>query len=364
MFYPYVADDAVVRVEKVMRDRWIGQGGLVNQFEREVEKTLSIPYAIAVNCSSSALRLALSICGVGPGDEVITTPLTCTLTNHPILEQFAVPVFADIQYETGNISPTDIESRISERTKAILCTHWGGAPSDLDEINKIGRKHRLTIIEDASEAFGASYKGIPIGAVSRFTAFSFQAIQIITTGEGGMLATLQPEDAQMARIQRWYGIDRETRKSNLLGYFDFDITLVGYGYHMTNLAAAMGLGNLPALETQKGRRQQTVDRYHQGLRNVPGVTLLINPADRVSSNHFFTIHVEKRDDFCRMMRSQSIEVSIVHYRNDAYTVFGGLRDDLPNLERFDKTYIALPSHAFLTLEDVEYIIASIQAGWG
>src|SRR4030066_2337460 len=118
MFYPYVADDAIIRVEKVMRDRWIGQGGLVNQFEREVEKTLSISHAIAVNCSSSALRLALSICGVGPGDEVITTPLTCTLTNHPILEQFAVPVFADIQYETGNISPTDIESRITERTKA------------------------------------------------------------------------------------------------------------------------------------------------------------------------------------------------------------------------------------------------------
>jgi perosamine synthetase len=256
-----------------------------------------------------------------------------------------------------------VERRITERTKAIVCTHWGGYPADLDELGQIARKYNLPVIEDASETFGATYKGRAIGSISRFTAFSFQAIQIMTMGEGGMLAALDSADAEVACTQRWYGINRDTRKPNHLGYYDFDITTVGFGYHLTNLAAAMGIGNLSTLDLQKRHRQVIVDRYRSALRDVPGVTLLANASDRVPSNHFFTIHVENRDEFCRMMNASGIQVSIVHYRNDAYTAFGGLRSDLPGLEAFSKTYIALPSHMYLTDEDVDRVIKAIQAGW-
>jgi len=363
MFVPYVADEAIASVEKLLRSRWIGQGNIVDEFEREVERVLGVSHAVAVNCSSSALRLALDMCGVRPGDEVITTPMTCTLTNHPILEQFAVPVFADIQFDTANIDPSDVERRITDRTRAIVCTHWGGYPCDLEELNRIAACHRLPVIEDASEAFGATYHERRIGSISRFAAFSFQAVQLITTGEGGMLITRDASDAEDARSRRWYGIDRLRRTPNVLGYYDFDIIKVGYGYHITNLAAAIGLANLSSLECQRLRRNVLAQRYRQAFADLPGVSLLRSDPDRISSNHFFTLHVQRRNDFCRMMVGRGIQVSIVHYRNDAYTVFGGIRRDLPELDRFTNSYIALPLHMNLTDDDLEYILGSVIAGW-
>lgn len=363
MFHPYVSEAAVERVNQLLRSRWIGQGSVVDEFEKSIEKKLNIQHAVAVNSSSSAIRLALTMAGVRPGDEVVTTPMTCTLTNHPILEQFARVVFADIQYESGNIDPADVEHRITPLTKAIVCTHWGGQPSDLTELNEIANRHGLSVIEDASEAFGATYQGKPIGSVSRFAAFSFQAIQILTTGEGGVLAIRDDAGNKLARILRWYGIDRDQRKPNSLGYYDFDITSVGFGYHMTNIAAAIGLENLKALDDQLLHRRTIVQQYRSELRDVPGITLLAEKTDRVSSNHFFTMHVERREDFVKKMVDRGIEVSVVHFRNDVYTVFGGFRDDLSGLERFSKSYIGLPTHMYLSPEDVEHIIDSVKSGW-
>lgn len=363
MFYPYVSPGAIDRVSQTLQDRWIGQGALVDEFEKALEQTFGLKHVVAVNASSSALRLALSIVGVSPGDEVITTPLTCTLTNHPIIEQFAKPVFADIQPDTGNIDPTDIEHRITPRTKAILCTHWGGMPPDLAELQGIASQFGLPVIEDASEALGAIYAGKPVGTISQFTAFSFQAVQTLTTGEGGALVSTSEAFSDQARVQRWYGIDRKHRTPNQMGYYDFDITLPGFGYHMTNIAAALGLEGLKALPALQLRRVAIAAQYRSALKNVNGLTLLREQIDRESSSHFFTINVERRDDFFRMMKSNKIEVSVVHYRNDAYTMFGGLRSDLPCLDRFSETYIALPTHAGLTEEDIHRIIAAVQGGW-
>lgn len=185
MFHPYISEKAILEVEKVIKSRWIGQGHLVAELEDKFKETIGVQFAVAVNSVSSAIRLALALSGVGPGDEVITTAQTCTATNHPILEQFAVPIFADIQYLTGNIDPKDIETRITSRTKAILCSHWGGYPCDMDEIHSFAKKFDLVVIEDASDAVGARYKDRPIGVISPFTCFSFRAVQQVTTAEGG-----------------------------------------------------------------------------------------------------------------------------------------------------------------------------------
>ena len=133
MFSPYMSSRAIERASEVLHTPMIGQGALVDEFEQTIRRALALSYVVAVNNSSSAIRLALDICGVKPGDEVVTSPLTCTLTNHPILEQFAIPIFADIQPDTGNIDPDDVERRITPNTKAIVCTHWAGTPCDLDE---------------------------------------------------------------------------------------------------------------------------------------------------------------------------------------------------------------------------------------
>jgi perosamine synthetase len=363
MFYPFIADEATERVGQVLKSRWVGQGTLVDELEAGVCRSLAIPFAVAVNASSSAIRLALTICGVRPGDEVITTPMTCTLTNHPILEQFARIVFADIQFDSGNIDPADVERRITPHTRAIICTHWGGQPADLHELNEIANRHGLAVIEDASEAFGATYRDTPIGRVSRFAAFSFQAIQIISAGEGGLLAVRDEGAFRQARTLRWYGIDRDRRVPNVLGYYDFDIPSVGFGYHLTNTAAAIAVENLKTLERQQAHRRAVVHRYREAFGRLPGVTLLGLKEDRESSHHFFTMHVERRDDFCRKMQSKGIEVSIVHYRNDVYTVFGGIRSDLEGLERFSRSYIGLPTHMHLSPDDIERVIDTVSSGW-
>lgn len=363
MFCPHTSDSAATRVAQVLRGRWIGAGALVDEFETAVAGYLGLPHAVAVNGAAAAIRLALVISGVGPGDEVISTPMTCTLTNHPILEQLARVVFADIQYDTGNLDPADVARRITPRTKAILCTHWGGQPADLDELSQIAEANRIPLIEDASEAFGASYRGRRIGMISPFTAFSFQAIQILNTAEGGMLAVRDPASAEAARSLRWFGIDRARRRPNALGYYDFDIQQVGYGYHMTNLTAAIGLENLNTVPAQKAHRIRVVNRYREALGAVPGLSLLPEKRDRESSHHFFSVHVEKRPEFWRSMRARGVEVSIVHARNDCYSVFGGRRDDLPCLNRFSESYIALPAHAQLRDEDVEHVIETVRGGW-
>jgi perosamine synthetase len=363
IFHPYVSNEAINNVVKVLTSRWIGQGDLVEEFEKALEKQLKLKNVVLVNSSSSALRLALSIIGVKPGNEVITTPMTCTLTNHPILEQFAKPIFADIKYESGNIDASDIEHRITAKTKAIICTHWGGMPCDLDEIHQIAKRNGLAVIEDASEAIGAKYKDKPIGNISPFTVFSFQAIQIITTGEGGALVTTNIKNSDLARIQRWFGIDRKRRRPNKVGYYDFDIKYIGFGFYSTNLNSALGLANISHLSELLKYRQKIADKYYSELSKVKGINLFKRYTDRRSSNHFFTVHVQNRNNFCKKMADYGIEVSIVHYRNDNYTIFGGLRKDLPNLDRFSQSYIALPNHMSLSLDDVDYIISTIKSGW-
>lgn len=363
MFHPHVAAEAIDAVVTTLRGRWIGQGPRVEAFERQLEQTLGLEHAVAVSSGAAAVRLALAVAGVQPGDEVITTPMCCTATNQPILEQFARPVFADIQYGTGNIDPADIAHRMTDRTKALLCVHWGGYPADLHELHEVAQRCGVPVIEDATDALGATYRGRPIGTLSRFTAFSFQAIQQVTTGEGGMLALTDPNDVDAATRRRWFGIDRKSRRPNGVGYYDFDVCEAGYGYHMTDIAAAMGLVHLGQLPAIASRRASIASRYRAALRDVPGVRLFDSRDDRTSAHHLFTIHVERRADFVRMMAARHIEASIVHERNDVYAVFGGRRGDLPTLDQFAGTHISIPLNQHLADDDVERVIAAIQGGW-
>ncbi len=363
MFSPHMSPRAIERTTEVLRTPMIGQGQVVDEFERAIQKTLCLSYVVGVNNSSSAIRLALDICGVKPGDEVVTTPMTCTLTNHPILEQFAKLVFADIQLDTGNIDPVDVARRITPKTKAIVCTHWAGTPCDLDELNVIARQHGLAVIEDASEAFGATYRGRSVGLHSRFIAFSFHAIQIVTATEGGVLAMQMASDDGLARMKRWYGIDRIGRKPTVLGYYDFDVNTMGFGYYLTNVSAAIGIENLATLADQQAHRQKIAEVYWQGLTDIAGLTLLRHHDDRCPSYHFFTVLVDRRDEFCRKLDTAGVRVSIVHARNDEYSIFGGIRSDLPNLDRFSKSYIGLPMHMGMDEGDATRIVNVIRSGW-
>jgi len=369
MFHPWINLAAAEEVLDTLTTRhedgrlWVGEGPKVAQFEEALCKRFGYEWAVALCNGTAALRLALAMAGVGPGDEVITTAQTCTATNTPILEQFAKPVFADIQYWTGNIDPEDIEPRITEKTKAIIVVHWAGYPCDLDEIHAVAAKYDLPVIEDAAHALGATYHGQSIGAISQYTMFSFQAIKQLTTGDGGLLCIRSQEHYDEARRRRWFGIDRRNRVKRLDGYAFWDQTEVGYKYHMNDISASIGLGNMRDLGDRLARRHQIVQHYRHELVQVPGVALFEQKADRTSGNWLFTMHVDRRDDFCRMMQAAGVEVSVVHVRNDLHGVFGPRRRDLPHLDRYEQTAVSLPLHDYLTDKDVAYVLNHIKGGW-
>jgi perosamine synthetase len=277
--------------------------------------------------------------------------------------QGAVPVFADIDSLTGNILPDSIAEKITPRTKAIMPVHWGGYPCDLDEINALASKHGIVVIEDAAHALGATYKGRPIGAISRLTAFSFQAIKHLTTGDGGALCCLEERDAHIAFTQRWFGIDRASSKPSILGERVYDIISVGYKYHMNDLSAALGLGNLEDFFERLLRRQEIASIYRQQLQGVMGLQLLKLEEDRTSAYWLFTMLVERREDLIRKLAGQGIPASVVHLRIDHNSVFGGIKEDLPGQSEFNEKQVAIPIHENLTEEEIEYIIVCIKEGW-
>jgi perosamine synthetase len=359
----HISERAIERAVATLRSGYVGDGPVVREFEGKVADLVQARHAVAVNSGTSALSLALALYAIGPGDEVITTAQTFVATSHVILAAGATPVYADVQYMTGNMDPADIEGRITPRTKAILPVHWAGYPCDMDEILDIATRHALPVIEDAAQAFGAVYRNRPIGSLSSITCFSFQAVKQLTTAEGGMLTLQVEEDFEAARRRRWFGIDRVRRKPLINGYYDYDTWEPGYGYHMTDVTAALGLAHLEDLPALLQRRQAIAARYRAALANASGVRLFEQRDDRMSGCGLFTMHVEERDQFCRAMRERGIQVSVVHVRNDQYTIFGGLRDDLPNLDRLSETYISIPMHNRLTDEDVEYVITCILQGW-
>ena len=366
LFNPALNKERILeRLAEVLNNKIIGEGAIVKEFEQKIGDFLADIYpsssynCVAVNSATSAIHLAYILAGIKEGDEVITPVLTCTATNHPLLWLRAKPVFADIQEDTLNIDPKDVEKKITSKTKAIVVMHNGGMPCDMDEILAIAQKNNLKVIEDAAQAFGGEYKGKKLGTIGDFGCFSFQAIKTLTCGDGGMLVCKNEEDAERAKRLRWYAIDREQQKkreslvpSKFCKMFEqramtFDIEETGYKYNMTNIDASIGLANLEKIYEWLKYRKELVDIYREKL---PQKCLLRKVEE--NANWLFQILVDDREKFQREMGKQGIETNMVQLRNDIYAIFGGERLNLPNMDNLEERYVSLPLHCNLTKEDV------------
>ncbi len=361
-FTTAVSPRAIAAVTEVLESGWLSEGSRVRQFEEALEERLGLRHPVATNSGTSALHLALAVAGVGAGDEVVLPAQTFVATGLVILMQGAVPVFADVDPDTGNLDPASFADKITPRTKAVIPVHWAGDPCDLEAIGRVAGEHDVAVIEDAAHALGATYRGRPIGAVSRMTCFSFQAIKHLTTGDGGALCCLEEAEHQAARRRRWFGIDRARSEPSILGERRFDIVELGYKYHMNDLAAAVGLANLEDFPAQLERRREICCRYTASLGDVAGVRLLRRDDD-ASACWIYPLRVERREDMIRALSDRGVPASVVHQRIDRYSVFGGVRDDLPGQALFDATQVCLPAHAGLSEADVEQVVAAVRAGW-
>ena len=241
--------------------------------------------------------------------------------------------------------------------------HYGGLPADLNQINKIAKENNLKVIEDAAHALGSKYKGKPIGSISDFTAFSFQAIKQVTAGDGGALCCKRISDYKRANKLRWFGIDREASKVSILGERVFEVSELGFKYHMNDLAASIALGNLITYPSRLKRVQSIAKKYSNALSDISGLQLLEESKDRENSYWLFPILVENRKGFIKKMLERNIPVSVVHQGIDRFEIFGGKVKSHLNQRKFDKNQICIPIHSGLTNNDVSSVIKVIKQGW-
>jgi perosamine synthetase len=322
---------------------FIGQGSKVDEFEKNLGEYIGNAKAVTINSATSGIQLALRVAGVEAGDEVITTPMTCTASNMPILANGSKIVWADIDPQTGNIDPEDIKKKITSKTKAILIVHWGGYPCDIESISEIAKENGLKVIEDAAHAMGAEYKDAKIGNFSDFTVYSFQAIKHMTTVDGGVIFCKNEEDYKRLRLLRWYGIDRDSPKTHLR--CEENIEEWGYKFHMNDICATIGIEQLKYLEQNIAIHRANAKFYDIALADNQSAKTIKWKNDRVSSFWFYNFHVKDKDRFIEYMESKGIMSSQVHVRNDIHDCFKGSRSKTPliGVDAFSKSMVSIPT---------------------
>jgi perosamine synthetase len=272
-------------------------------------------------------------------------------------------VFADINLDTGNLNVESVSACITERTGAIMLFHYGGYPCDIDEFYTLSKDKKIPIVEDCAHACGATYKGKRIGSHGDIHAFSFHAVKNLPMGDGGALTIRSEEYDSRLRSLRWLGIDHDTfQRTEREAYeWKYNVTEVGFKYHMNDIQAAIGLAQLYHLDKENARRAEIAAHYREALSNVPGIKLLHYTNDRTSSYHLFCILAENRDALVRKLQSSGVEVGVHYQRNDSYPMFD--EHNLPNTEFFFQRTISLPMHLDLTDDQVHYVTNIIKGGW-
>lgn len=393
LFKVFMSEPAVLAAASVLRSGYIGEGEVVKKFENDLKhfnRNTNIQYdVITCNSATSAEHLIYHMLKTereltayydyaatnikwnnARKAEVISTPLTCTATNWPILHNDYKIAWADIDPTTMNISLESIVDLINENTRIITVVHWGGYPVDMDALNLIVRAaearwgNKILIVEDCAHALGSTYKGTPVGFTGNLSTFSTQAIKHLTTVDGGFIASPFREFSKEARLLRWYGIDRDSPRTDFR--CEQNIPNIGFKFHMNDVNASIGIENLKSMKYVISKHQQNALYYNTALQNVPGVTLLENHPDKKSSYWLYTMRVQDRMNFMKKMHDAGIVTSRVHERNDLHSALQDYETcnlGLPNLDMVTKDMICIPVGWWVTPEQVEYITDIIKTGW-
>jgi dTDP-4-amino-4,6-dideoxygalactose transaminase len=368
---PTIDREAIAAVAQTMETCWIGTGPRVHEFEAEFARYVEAKHALATSSCTAALHLAMVASGVGAGDEVITTPMTFCATANAILHTGATPVFADCQRESMNIDPAAIEAAITSRTKAIVPVHFAGRPADMDAITAIARRHNLLVIEDAAHAIESRYHGRKIGSIGHLTCFSFYVTKNMTTGEGGMVTTNDAALAEKIRVLGLHGLSADAwNRFSDAGYRHYDVVWPGFKYNLTDIAASLGLSQLPKLGGWLKRREELWHRYDQAFAGLPLTTPAAPAPDTLHARHLYTILLDakgplSRDAFMAEMHRRQIGTG-VHYR--ALHVHPYYRDrwnfrpeQFPTAFAIGQSTVSLPLMPKLTDEDAGRVIAAVRA---
>lgn len=360
-------DEALGKLREVLASGFVNEGVQVTQFQNALSDLLGPKNIVLMNSCTSALTVAYKLAGVGPGTEVVTSAMTCVATNTPIVNLGAKIVWADIDAASGSIDPQDIERKIGQDTRAIAYVNWAGTPCQLEEIDAMGKKHGIQVIQDAAHAFGATWKGRPLSDFADFTCYSFQAIKHLSCGDGGALVCRDPEQYLLARKLKWFGYDRDTAKDEKGEWkgqrWSADIAAdeVGYKFNMNNVAAAIGLAQIPHIARLLEAHRRNAAVYNDLFAGSASIRPIKVPPEAVSSYWVYTCLFQgtesRRNRLIEELNNAGIAAGLVHLPNDIYSAFAPYKAALPGTAAFSSRQISLPCGWWLSSDDCQHIAA-------
>ena len=378
LFKVHVAQCAAARVTDVLASGTLTQGRQVEEFEKSLRVLLQCPRVCTVNSATSALQLALHLLrparedwpGLVDGDEVLTPALTCCATSWPVLHARLKPAWLDTEPQACCASLADVDRKLTARTKIVQVVHWGGSAVDVRRLDRIleRAKDRLgfkpMVIEDCAHALGACYPSSQkrVGSSGNICVFSFQAIKLLTTGDGGCVVLPDNDLYERCRLLRWYGIDREARRVGNDFRLEEDVPEAGFKYHMNDYAAALGLANMSCIPRLLRKNREHASYLYRVLRQVEDIRFA-NYCEG-SSFWLFTLLVERRDEFAEHMRERNITVSQVHKRNDTHSCVSDSLCRLPCLDDVEKRMVSVPVGWWLSADELRLIASTIVTFYG
>jgi dTDP-4-amino-4,6-dideoxygalactose transaminase len=367
---PLIQEEEIAEVVDSLRSGWIGTGPKVARFEENFRAYRGAEHAVAVNSCTAALHLSLIVADIGPGDEVITSPLTFCSTINSIIHAGATPVLADVDPVSMNIDPAEIEKKLTSRTKAVLPVHFGGRPCAMDRIMDLAKKKSLKVIEDCAHAIEAEYKGTPCGLFGDLSCFSFYVTKNLVTGEGGMILTPNNDYAARLKVLALHGMSSDAwRRFSDSGYRHYLVTECGFKYNMMDIQAAIGLHQLDKIEDNWRKRKHIWEFYNRELRDLPVELPASWDEDVRHALHLYTVLIDSqrsgitRDEFLQKMHEQGIGTG-VHYlsipEHKYYQDrFGWKPEDWPVAADIGQRTVSLPLSARLTDKDAADVVRAM-----
>jgi len=371
IFRPAISEEEIAAVAEVLRSGWLGPGKQVAEFEKKFAEACEVSHAISMSSGTAALSATLGVLQVGPGDEIIVPSFTYVSVVHVILSAGATPVFADIEPAHLTLDPDDVERRITKRTKGIVAVHHGGQLADLDRLQEIASRAGIFLVDDAAHAAGARYHGRPVGSLCLMTCFSFSAVKNLSTGDGGMVTTNDPDLARELGIFRSLGLDRDTWSRYGSGAvpqrnrWAYDIAGSGQRIHMNDIAAAMGLTQLQRLPQLNARRACLVMGYESAFKDIATFRSVQPRRDTSPSWHMYTMVMQERDLFVDRMREAGITVGVHYHPLHLYAAFEKFRTELPVTDDLWRKVTTFPLYPTMTeVEHQRVISATLQIAAG
>jgi perosamine synthetase len=364
---PNFGQEEIDAVAEVLKSGWAGLGPKTKEFEEAFATYLDCDFVIGLNSGTAALHLAALGLQLKPGDEVIVTPITFVSTAHVIRYCDATPVFADVEPDTLNLDVEDVERKITEKTRAIFCVHYGGHPCDMDRLRAIAEPRGIDIVEDAAHAAGASYKGRKIGTISDLTCFSFHAVKNLAMGEGGAISCNSDWFASYFASMRWLGITKDTysRTVNDKVYaWQYWVDKLGYKCHLHDVSAAIGLVQLKKLDENNKKRGEIACRYHGAFEELDWLELPVTKDYAQPSWHLYVIKLkdrQDRDDMIRHLKEHNISPGVHYYPINLHPYYKDSRAVVPVANEIWKRILSLPMYPGMTDADQERVIEAVRS---